>query len=61
MPIQKPSQGFALIGNNTTDQSSKNDYSQYPPGTIFFDKLKRKSTAIINFMNFMSNGQPQKD
>ncbi|TNV87512.1 hypothetical protein FGO68_gene11572 [Halteria grandinella] len=30
---------------------------QYPPGTVFFDKLKRKSAAIINFMNYMSGQQ----
>jgi hypothetical protein len=35
--------------------AAANDYSQYPPGTIFFDKLKRKSTAIINFMNLMTS------
>jgi hypothetical protein len=39
--------GLAFMGNES-------DYSQYPPGTIFFDKLKRKSAAIINFMNYMT-------
>jgi hypothetical protein len=49
-----PTQPIGGVG--AAGESSKNDYSQYPPGTIFFDKLKRKSTAIINFMNFMSSG-----